>query len=311
MRKIYLLALPLMALLFSTATYAQEAEDSTGLPGDNFSLAGALAMFKKSASPEELEKQLNTRENGVNNLDLNADGNIDYIRVINKKEQNVQVFILQAQVSSTESQDIAVIELERTGDENAVVQIVGDEDIYGDTTIVEPSGSTAAANRTKQFPSSGPHMAFNYAPRSIGIVVNVWAWPCVRFVFAPAYRPWVSPWGWHRYPGWWSPWRPMAWVVYRPYRVRYYPACAVVHTRRIVAAPVIYRPVRVTSVTVVNRYRAPVASYRATRTVRTTTVTGPHGRQYRSTRSTTVVRGPMGDRRVRGAKRVRKAERVF
>ena len=30
--------------------------DSTGLPGDNFSLQGALEMFKKASSPEEFEK---------------------------------------------------------------------------------------------------------------------------------------------------------------------------------------------------------------------------------------------------------------
>jgi len=308
MQKMYLLALSIMATLLTTGAYAQEAEDSTGLPGDNFSLSGALTMFKKAASPEEFERLLNSQENGVNNLDLNADGNIDYIKVVDKREQDVHVFILQAQLSSSESQDIAVIELEKTGAENAVVQIVGDEDIYGDTTIVEPAGNMKGTYRTRQFPSSGPRESFGYTPASIGIVVNVWAWPCVRFVYAPAYRPWVSPWGWHRYPGWWRPWRPLGWVAYRPLRVRYYPACTVVHTRRIVAAPVIYRPVRVTSVTVVNRYRAPVANYRAARTVRTTTVRGPYGRQYRSTRSTTVLRGPAGNRHM---KHSRKAERVF
>jgi hypothetical protein len=310
MRKIYLLAVSVAALLFTTGANAQEAGDSTDLPGDNFSLAGALTMFKKAASPEAFEQLLNTQENGVNNLDLNADGNTDYIRVINKRDKDVNIFILQAQLSATESQDVAVIELERTGEENAVIQIVGDEDIYGDTTIVEPTGSLAGSQRARQFPSHGPHVVFDYVPASIGIVINVWTWPCVRFVYAPAYRPWISPWAWRRYPVWWRPWRPLAWVAYRPVRVKYYPACTVVHTRRIVAAPVIYRPVRVTSVTVINRYRAPVANYRATRTVRTTTVTGPRGRQYHSARSTTVVRGPAGNRHVR-VRHARKAERVF
>lgn len=309
MRKLYLLAVSVTALLFTTGAFAQEAEDSTGLPGDNFSLAGALTMFKKAASPEEFEQLLNKQENGVNNLDLNADGNTDYIRVINKRDKDVNIFILQAQVSATESQDVAVIELERTGQENAVIQIVGDEDIYGDTTIVEPTGSTAGTYRSRQFPSGGPRMAFSYAPVSLGIVVNVWAWPCVRFVYAPAYRPWVSPWAWRRYPVWWRPWRPLGWVAYRPVRVRYYPACTIVHTRRIVAAPVIYRPVRVTSVTVINRYHTPVASYRATRTVRTARVAGPHGRQFQASR-TTVVRERVGNHHVR-SRHARKAERVF
>ncbi|MFT3674598.1 MAG: hypothetical protein QM781_01740 [Chitinophagaceae bacterium] len=44
--------------------------DSTGLPGDQFSLQGALAMFQQSASIEDFEKKINTSSNGVNNLDL-------------------------------------------------------------------------------------------------------------------------------------------------------------------------------------------------------------------------------------------------
>ncbi len=62
-------------------------EDSTGLPGDNFSLEGALTMFQKASSPEEFEKMLNTENNHVNNLDLNGDGQIDYVRVIDKIRQ--------------------------------------------------------------------------------------------------------------------------------------------------------------------------------------------------------------------------------
>ncbi len=52
------------------------------VPGDNFSLEGALELFKKSASPQEFEQLLNSPDSKVNNLDLNGDGEIDYIRVI-------------------------------------------------------------------------------------------------------------------------------------------------------------------------------------------------------------------------------------
>ncbi|HQX44312.1 MAG TPA: hypothetical protein PK209_07155, partial [Saprospiraceae bacterium] len=41
-------------------------QQETGLPGDHFSLQGALDLFKKSASPEEFEKLLNTESNQVN-----------------------------------------------------------------------------------------------------------------------------------------------------------------------------------------------------------------------------------------------------
>ncbi len=65
----------------SLQTYSQSDTDSTGLPGDNFSLQGALEMFRKAGSPEAFEKLLNTEDNKVNNLDLDGDGNTDYIRV--------------------------------------------------------------------------------------------------------------------------------------------------------------------------------------------------------------------------------------
>ena len=41
---------------------AQEI-DSTGLPGDHFSLDGALELFKNAESPEAFEKALNTENN--------------------------------------------------------------------------------------------------------------------------------------------------------------------------------------------------------------------------------------------------------
>ncbi|RPD38989.1 hypothetical protein EG028_22895 [Chitinophaga barathri] len=248
----------LISLLLTTGVQAQ---DETGLPGDNFSLEGALEMFKKAGSPQEFEKMLNTKENGVNNLDLNQDGDIDYIRVVNKKDGDVQLFVLQALVSSSESQDVAVIELEKTGDEHAVIQIVGDEDIYGVSKIVEPKDEESVAfnDETLSDRPHGPNAAA-FAPS--GVIVNVWFWPSVRFVFAPYYTVWASPWRWYHYPVWWRPWRPLAWHVYQPICYHYRPRYVVVHTHRVVRAPRIYRPMRVTSASVYSRNRVVVNNYR-------------------------------------------------
>jgi len=283
--------LPGVLILLSTSTLnaQDQTPDSTGLPGDNFSLQGALDLFKKAGSPEEFEKLLNSEDSKVNNLDLNEDGNIDYIRVTSKRENDVQVFVLQALVSEKESQDIAVIELEKTGKDNAVIEIVGDEDIFGEETIVEPDDSQENAFNGRistDLLAGGPNMENNFMPSPTGIIVNVWAWPCVRFVYAPSYVVWVSPFTWRAHPVWWRPWRPMAWHVYRPFRYRYRPHYAVVTTRRVVVAPRIYRPMRVTSVTVTTRHHTAVNNYRVTR--RSTTVRGPHGRTV--TRKTTTVR---------------------
>lgn len=254
----------LLMLLLSVGVSAQDSaeQDSTGLPGDNFSLQGALEMFKQSSTPEAFEKALNSEENKVNNLDLNEDGNIDYIRVVNKKEDNIQLFILQAAVSEDESQDIAVISLEKTGDENAVIQIEGDKDIYGEAKIAEPAPE--ADNAFNYSPASHGPSAMDVSSPSV-LFVNVWFWPCVRYCYAPSYVIWTSPWGWRSHPVWWRPWRPMPWHYYRPAYYHYNTRYVIVNTRRIAPARSIYRPMRRSSVTVINRNRVVVNNYRSTR----------------------------------------------
>lgn len=264
----------------------QSGVDSTGLPGDQFSLQGALHLFQFASSPEDFEKQLNTESNHVNNLDLDEDGEIDYIRVIDRSDQDVHAFILQVPVSEKESQDIAVIELEKTGDATALLQLIGDEDIYGEEVIVEPS----AAGELPEKNNKGGSPIVNSEFAAPVMVVNVWLWPSVRFVYAPGYRPWVSPWRWHNYPVWWKPWRPLRWHVWHPYHNRYHHTFAVVHTHRVVRAHKIYTPVRASSVTVRTRHATVVGHYKVSRTK--STVTGPRGNTARVKKTT--VTGPRG-----------------
>lgn len=243
--------------------------DSTGLPGDNFSLQGALEMFKKASSPEEFEKLINTESNNINNLDLNGDGNIDYVKVIDKSDGTAHAFILQVPVSENENQDVAVIELDKTGDESAIVQIIGDEDLYGEEVIVEPNSDEANNSflyKDEETVVGGPYAKDELSPN--GVVVNVWFWPCVRYVYVPVYRPWVSPWYWTSYPGWWRPWRPFAWHVFYPRVYVYHRPFVVVRTYRVAHARRIYRPVRVYSQTVRTRNAVVVTHYKATRPVR-------------------------------------------
>lgn len=259
------------ALLIYESAQAQtiSLQDSTGLPGDNFSLEGALEMFKQAGSPEEFEKLLNAEDSKVNNLDLNGDGSIDYIRVLDKKDGEAHAIILQAIISETEYQDIAVIELEQTGDDVAVLQIVGDEDIYGEPLIVEPTGEMQSKSSDQ-------------------VVVNVWNWPSVRYVYAPSYVLWVSPWSWRARPVWWHPWRPVRRHVFYGYRAPYHRHYIVVTHHRVAHARRIYAPVRTTSVIVHNRNQQSVSRYRATHTT-VRTVEGRNGR-VRKTKTTTRVR---------------------
>lgn len=237
-----------LALIFSLSTlHAQDdvERDSTGLPGDHFSLEIALDLFSKSESMEDFEKKINEEGNRANNLDINEDGEIDYVRVMDYVDGSDHAIALQVPVSETESQDIAVIEIEKNGEESAVVQIVGDEELYGEERYVEPVDEKASGGK------GGPSVV----PDTRGMVVNVWFWPSVRFIYGPAYRPWISPWKWRHYPGYWKPWRPYGWRAHygycRPYHARYH----VVTVHRCTRAHVLYRTNRVHSPAVHGRYK--------------------------------------------------------
>lgn len=202
--------------------------------GDHFSLEGALELFKQSSSPEDFEKRLNSETSGVNNLDLNGDGYTDYIHVIDHVEENAHAMVLQIAVNKKEAQDIAVIEIEQQGPKNAVLQIIGHEDIFGEQTIVEPFEEEATGGG-----NGGPQMEDAFRV----VVVNVWAWPSVRFIFRPGYRAWVSPFRWMSYPRWWTPWRPLPLRTFTPGLVVYRPHYRVVTTHRVVRAHRVYAPV--------------------------------------------------------------------
>jgi hypothetical protein len=186
--------------------------DSLGLPGDHLDLYGVLDLFRRSENPEEFEKKLNSPETKLNNLDLNGDGETDYIRVIDRTENGLHALVLQIPVNEDESQDVAVIEIEKNGEEAAHLQIVGDEELYGKNYILEPKdeNSRAATPATTEGEKAN-------VPPPAPVVVNVWAWPSVRYVYAPVYMPWVSPWRWRYYPPYWRPWRPILWSAYHPY----------------------------------------------------------------------------------------------
>lgn len=281
--------LPLLSILllafFSSPLFAQDEmeADSTGLPGDNFSLEGAIELFKKSASPEDFEKRLNSEGNDVNNLDLNEDGKTDYVRVVDNHEGDVHALVLQVAVSDKESQDVAVIEIEKQGAENAILQILGDEDLYGAQTIAEPFEE----EKVKSGKDKGP--AARMAP--VRIVVNVWLWPSVRFMYAPGYRVWVSPWRWGLYPTWWRPWRPHPFRVFHA-RVRPFHAhCHVIGVHRVHRAHAVYAPHRRHSHTVHSRTTTVVAARGKNGAVvgkKTTTTTKRNGHVTKSKTTTTV-----------------------
>jgi hypothetical protein len=76
---------------------------------------------------EEFERAINTRDANINNLDLNNDNHVDYISVLSYDQGQFYSIVLRVAVSSTEFQDVAVIEVSKNNSGRAIVQIIGDE----------------------------------------------------------------------------------------------------------------------------------------------------------------------------------------
>jgi len=174
------------------------AQDDTAIvtptteAGENLDLMAILEIFKDCESLEEFEKKINDEGSEVNNIDLNEDGEVDYIRVVEYVEGNTHVIVLQATIGEDQYQDVASIVLEKDDQGDISAQAVGDEDIYGEDYIVEPVEE-----------------------------VEVTTTVVVVVVFSPGYSPWISPYMWHRYPVWFHPWSPVSRSIYMSRMHRY------------------------------------------------------------------------------------------
>jgi len=249
-RFVYLGLIMITGLSFNT--FAQES-DSTGMPGDNFDLQAALNLFKQSKDLKDFEKKLNTESNGVNNLDLDGNNTIDYIRVVDKKDGSNHAILLQIPISKTETQDVAAIAIEKRGDAEAQLQIIGDKTLYGEETIMEPIDE----KETKK--TTGPSAL---TPPTVIVFVNVWYWPCVQYMYDPYYDPWYSPYYWDYYPSWWNPWRPVYYYVYYDRMYYYHGWCQYTTVYHVPNAHRIYLNNRSSSPSVRTRYAPQQAAFK-------------------------------------------------
>ena len=127
-------------------------------------------VLKKAKDAEEFEKLLNSADSRVNNLDLNADGKVDYIKVTEFGSDKVRGFSLTTELGPGEVQEIATIKIEKLGEQEAEVEYHGSPAIYGRNHYYHSSWS----------PGFGTGLMLGY-------------------LFAPR-RHYASPWGWGRYP---------------------------------------------------------------------------------------------------------------
>lgn len=187
-----------------------------GLPGDNLNLYAVLKVFQESPTLEQFERAINDSATKINNLDLNGDGRIDYLRVVDSMKGDVHNIMLRAELGPNEEQSVAVIIVTKDADKSVHVQVTGDEDLYGRNYIIEPNYKDSLAG--------APNPAYKEDQEAGGEVVyvpttpyEIAGWPIMGSLYMPGYIPWYSPWYWGYYPLWWTPWPPFSWHFYYGY----------------------------------------------------------------------------------------------
>lgn len=149
---------------------------------DNLDLDAVSSIFADSKNLEDFEYRLNDPENRISNLDLNNDGYVDYLRVLETGSNENSLVIIQAVLEKDIYQDVATIEIERRPDGNHRIQVIGDDYIYGANYIIEPIFVR-------------PPLIFS-------------------FFWGPRYAVWNSPYYWGYYPRWYQYYRPYPVVRY-------------------------------------------------------------------------------------------------
>jgi len=208
------LAMSLLSLPLFSQTESQAANDSAslGLPGDNLDLYAVLDLFQKSRTIEEFEKSLNLQQTGINNMDLDLDGKVDFIKVVTKQDKEDFTFILQIAVTEKETQDVAVIFVSKDKDKKVTMQIVGDKDLYGKDYIVEPTTTTTpAVTANPGYVGQEPVTVSVPATTTTVIVEQA---PIVQYVYSPAYVPYYPPYYYGYYPPYFAAFSVMAFSMY-------------------------------------------------------------------------------------------------
>ena len=150
---------------------------------ENLDLKTVATLFGQAKDLEQFEQMLNNPDSAFSNLDLNGDGQVDYLRVIETADNTRHLVVIQAVLAKDVYQDVASIYVEKDPETQSVtVQVIGDEYIYGTNYIIEP--------------------VYVYRP-----YIYDWFW-------GPDWVCWHSPYYWDYWPGWWHPYYCVAPYIY-------------------------------------------------------------------------------------------------
>lgn len=214
-----LYAVPFLVLLALCSAFSSKAQsgEGLGLPGDNLNLSAVLDVFQQSKTLEEFETSVNSDNNKINNLDLNYDGKIDYIKVRDYADGSTHSVVMQVDINQNESQDLAVIYIDKNSSGEIDIQIVGDEALYGKNYVVD-----LGQNNHNGTPNPGYNGGAGMNDYDIDYRAPS-SWNIIVYMYTPAYNPWSSPWYWGYYPRRWSAWSPIFWNDYNYHCYHNYP----------------------------------------------------------------------------------------
>ena len=100
-------------------------------------LNAVAAAFAEANSIREFEQILNSSRYMINNLDLNRDGWVDYLRVIETYKGYYHALLIQSCLAPGVFQDVATLVAEWRAD-RLYVEVIGDAYLYGYNYIVRP-----------------------------------------------------------------------------------------------------------------------------------------------------------------------------
>jgi Predicted membrane protein len=177
-----------LLVLLATVSWSTWADETITISANSEDISQALdlkavaTLFGTVKNVEEFETLLNNPDSAFTNLDLNGDGSVDYLRVVETNNGNKHLVVIQAVLAQDVFQDVASIYVEKDEATGQVsTQVIGDEYVYGANYVIEP--------------------VYIYRP-----YIYDWFW-------GPTWCCWHSPWYWGYYPHWWYSWR--CWPMHR------------------------------------------------------------------------------------------------
>jgi hypothetical protein len=164
-----------------------ESAPRAPLPADareGLDLATIGSLVETAENAEALEKQLNDPERGIHNLDLDRNGQVDFVKVEEFGAGDSRGLMLAAHLADGTAEEVATIDVEKVSESEAKLEVRGAEPVYG--------------------PGHYHHSSFSLGDALL-----------LSWLFSPSRPYYVSPWGYGAYPSYYRPHPPTTRTVYR------------------------------------------------------------------------------------------------